>query len=261
MKFKKQIFELLSSPDYVPLPVNSIAKVLGIQNPFLSKQLDESLGRLLTQGQIVRIKKGRYCLPTDADLISGIIRFRFNGSAIVIPETTPGGQRPDPLPIRSEDTGIALNGDRVIVRKMTSPKRLYGRGKGVRRLSKEKEKTGKVIKIVERKNPNMVGTLRKAQHFWYLVPDNPLIHKDIIVGAPEQSGLKPPPIIGDKVLVKMDSWTDRHMSPEGSIIEVLGQTFSPGAEYKGVLRKFNLEPEFPQEVINEVKNFFKHGSG
>jgi len=255
MKFKKQIFELLSSPDYVPLPVNSIAKALGIQNTFLSKQLDESLGRLLTQGQIVRIKKGRYCLPTDADLISGIIRFRFNGSAIVIPETTPGGKRPDPLPIRSEDTGIALNGDRVIVRKMTSPKRLYGRGKGGRRLSKEKETTGKVIKIVERKNPNMVGTLRKAQHFWYLVPDNPLIHKDIIVGTPEQSGLKPPPIIGDKVLVKMDSWTDRHMSPEGSIIEVLGQTFSPGAEYKGVLRKFNLEPEFPQEVINEVKNF------
>ena len=255
MKFKKQIIELLSSPDYVPLPVNSIAKALGIENPFLSKQLDESLGRLLTQGQIVRIKKGRYCLPTDADLISGIIRFRQNGSAIVIPETAPGAKRPDPLPIRAEDTGLALNGDRVIVRKMTSPKRLYGRRKGGRRLSKEKETTGKVIKIVERKNPNMVGTLRKAQHFWYIVPDNPLIHKDIVVGSPEKSGLKPPPILGDKILVKMDSWTDRHMSPEGSIIEVLGQTFSPGAEYKGVLRKFNLEPEFPQEVLSEVKNF------
>tara|TARA_B100001123_G_C15341990_1_gene1035381 strand:- start:6771 stop:8435 length:1665 start_codon:yes stop_codon:yes gene_type:complete len=53
----------------------------------------------------------------------------------------------------------------------------------------------------------------------------------------------------------MEVWTDRHMSPEGMVIEVLGKTFSPGAEYRGVLRKFNLETEFPQQVLNEVINF------
>ncbi|MCZ6672956.1 MAG: RNB domain-containing ribonuclease [Verrucomicrobia bacterium] len=255
MKYKKPILELLSSPDYAPLPANAIARALGIQNQFLRKQLDEELGKLLSMGQIVRIKKGRFCLPNDADLLSGIIRFRQSGSAILLPETTPGGKRPDPLPIRSEDTGLALHGDRVILRRMTTPKRLYGRRKGGRRLSKEKETTGKVINIVERKNPNIVGTLRKAQYFWYVVPDNPLIHMDIVVKPPKASGLSPAPVVGDKVLVKMEVWKDRHVSPEGSMIELLGKTFSPGAEYKGVLRKFNLETEFPQQVISEVKNF------
>lgn len=254
MKFKKNILELLGSPDYVPIPAKAIAKALGIHNPFLQKELDQSLSRLLSMGQIVRIKNGRFCLPKDADLMSGIIRFRQSGSAILLPEGTPTGKRPDPLPIRSEDTGVALHGDRVIARKMTSPKRVYGRGKGGRRLSKEKETTGKVIEIVERKNPNMVGTLRKAQYFWYVVPDNPLIHMDIVVKEPEKSGLSPVPVVGDKVTVRMETWNDRHVSPEGTIIEVLGKTFSPLAEYKGVLRKFNLEPEFPRDVLNEVKN-------
>ena len=254
MKLKKQILDLFRSPDYVPIPARAIASTLGIKNKYMRKELDQTLGQLLSSGQVVRIKNGRFCLPTDADLLSGIIRFRQSGSAILLPDPVPGGKQPDPLPIRAEDTGIALHGDRVVVRKMTTPKRLYGRRKGGRRLSKEKETTGRVIEITSRKNPNMVGTLRKAQYFWYVVPDSPLIHKDIVVKPPNRSNLDPVPVVGDKVLVKMEAWEDRHVSPEGTIIEVLGKTFSPGAEYKGVLRKFNLEPEFPKDVLAEVKN-------
>ena len=49
MKFKKQILELLSSPDYIPIPAKSVASALGIHNQFLRKELDQSLGRLLQQ--------------------------------------------------------------------------------------------------------------------------------------------------------------------------------------------------------------------
>jgi ribonuclease R len=255
MKFKKQIFQLLGTPEYVPIPAKGIAQALGIHNQFRRAELDEALKNLHSMGQIVRIKNDCYCLPTDADLVSGIIRFRQSGSAILIPELTSDRKRLDPLPIRAEDTGVAFHGDRVVVRRMSTPKRVYSRGKGGRRLSKQKEITGRVIEIVERKNPNMVGTLRKAQYFWYVVPDNPVIHKDIVVQPPKKSGLDPAPKVGDKVLVKMESWKDRNSSPEGTIIEVLGQTFSPGAEYKGVLRKFDLDPEFPQAVLDEVKKF------
>jgi ribonuclease R len=257
MKFKKHVLELLSSPDYIPLSSKAIASTLSIKNKFMRKELDQALGHLLSRGQIVRIKNGRYIIPTDADLLNGIIRFRQSGSAILLPDPVPGGKLPAPLPIRSEDTGVALHGDRVVVRKMTTPKRLYGRRKGGRRLSKENETTGRVIEITTRKNPNMVGTLRRAQYFWYVVPDSPQIHKDIVVKSPKKSGLEPIPSVGDKVTVKMEAWEDRNMSPEGTIIEVLGKTFSPGAEYKGVLRKFNLQPEFPADVLAEVKNLAK----
>ncbi|MCB1122533.1 MAG: RNB domain-containing ribonuclease, partial [Verrucomicrobiae bacterium] len=254
MKFKKHILELLSSPDYVPIPSNGIAQALGVQNQFVRKELDQSLKRLVKMGMIVKIKKGRFCLPEDVDLLTGIIRFRQNGSAILIPEIGSDRERTDPLPIRAEDTGVAFHGDRVVVRKMTTPKRAYGRGKGGRRLSKQKETTGRVIEIVDRKNPDMVGTLRKAQYFWYVVPDNPVIQKDIVVKPPKKSGIDPTPKVGDKVLVRLENWDDRYVSPEGTIIEVLGKTFSPAAEYKGVLRKFNLEPEFPEAVLKEVEN-------
>ncbi|MBH52750.1 MAG: 3'-5' exonuclease [Opitutaceae bacterium] len=255
MKYKKSILELLSSPEYVPIPAKAMSKTLGVYNRFLKKQLEDELEQLISRGQVVRIKKGRLCIPTDAGLLTGVIRFRQSGSAILLPETTADGKRPDPLPIRSEDTGVALHGDTVVARKMTSPKRVYGKRRGGRRLSKEKETTGKVIEIVRRKNPHIVGTLRKAQYYWYVVPDNPLIHIDIVVKPPKKSKLDLPPVVGDKVVVHMEVWTDRHMSPEGTVIEVLGKTFSPGAEYRGVLRKFNLETEFPQQVLNEVINF------
>ncbi len=255
MKFKKDILDLFGSEEYIPLGAHGIGKALGIKHKSQQKTLDRELGQLLAQGLIVRIKKSRFVIPKDADLVSGTIRFRQSGNAVLLTEPSPDGTRPEPLPIRAEDTGTALHQDKVVVRRFKRRRRLYGRGRGEHRLSKRQDTYGRVIRILERKNSRVIGTLKKAHYFYYVMPDNPLIHMDVVVKPPEHCGLDPVPVTGDKVVVKMEEWTQRHMNPEGVIIEVLGKTFAPGAEYKGVLRKFDLEPEFPEAVLKEVGEF------
>ena len=54
------------------------------------------------------------------------------------------------------------------------------------------------------------------------------------------------------MVVKLHEWTQRHVNPEGEIIEVLGRTNEPSAEFKGILRKYNLETTFPEAVMAEA---------
>ncbi|MBC9867550.1 MAG: RNB domain-containing ribonuclease [Opitutae bacterium] len=252
MKFRKAILDLLGSKRYIPLRAHGIGSALGITKNSQQQTLNRELGQLLAQGQIVKIKKGRFVIPRDADLVSGTIRFRQSGNAVLLADPFPDGTRSDPLPIRAADTATALHQDKVVARRVKRQRRLYGRGRHGHRLSKRHDTFGRVIRILERKNQQIVGTLKKARYHYYIVPDNPSIHVDVVALAPEKSGLHPLPKTGDKVVVEMEEWNHRHMNPEGKIVEVLGKTFTPGAEYRGVLRKFGLEPQFPPAVLKET---------
>jgi ribonuclease R len=79
----------------------------------------EELRRLLPQmevgGEVARIRKDRYVIPEDADLLTGTIHFHASGSARILSEKA--GQ-PD-LQIRGENTFTAMHGDRVVARLIT----------------------------------------------------------------------------------------------------------------------------------------------
>ncbi|MDR1283977.1 MAG: RNB domain-containing ribonuclease [Opitutaceae bacterium] len=91
------------------------------------------------------------------------------------------------------------------------------------------------------------------------------IFKPVPRGAtpvPASAALPPPPPppaplpavpeVGDKVVVRLREWANRHAILEGEIIERLGKTFEPGAEFTAILRKYNLDPAFPDAVQREV---------
>ena len=246
------LLEWLARPDYVPARVDDLIKAMGLDKKD-ARYLKKSLPRLIGQGTVVNIKGDRIALPETADLIAGTILFRAGGSARLVPDAkpdaTPGTPAPDSVHIHSEDTGIALHGDKVVIRLNPEERRGAGRPRSARG---ESSRTGRVIRILSRANESMPGTLRKTRLFWYVVPDDPRIARDILVPEPEKSGLSPAPKENDKVVVRMGEWEQRHLNPVGEIIEVLGETHTPMAEYKAILRKYRLNPEFPPEVVKEV---------
>ena len=246
------LLERLARPDYVPARVDDLIKALGLDKRE-ARYLKKVLPRMLGAGTVVRIKGDRLALPSTADLVAGVIHFRAGGSARLLPDPKPDAAPTDPLPepiqIHAEDTGIALHGDRVVVRLHTTQRR-DARGRGPK--PGEDWRTGRVIRILTRANESMPGTLRKTRLFWYVVPDDPRIARDILVPEPDKSGLFPLPKENDKVVVRLGEWEQRHLNPVGEIIEVLGETHTPMAEYKAILRKYRLNPEFPPEVMREV---------
>ena len=52
----------------------------------------------------------------------------------------------------------------------------------------------------------------------------------------------------------MLEWKQRHLNPEGEIIEVFGRTHEPDAEFKAILYKYDLNPRFPSAVEQQTKD-------
>lgn len=240
----------MRAPDYVPMREEELLAVLRL-NPDRQKQARKQIRAMLDKGELVRVKKNRICIPGDADLVSGSIHFRQSGSAIIIPEADSKKKGAAGHPVAAEDTGTALHGDLVLARVLERPRRnpfeRRGRGRS-RRVEPDGKPSLRVIRVINRARETIVGTLQKARHTHFVIPDDPRIIQDFLVPAPANSGLQPLPEEGDKVVVRLLEWKQRHLNPEGEIIRVLGRTHEPDAEFRGILHKYGLEPKFPAAV-------------
>src|SRR6267378_6952976 len=247
---REQILGLLRRKDYRPLNKIDIARKLGLTEAE-RVALRKSLRELERTGEIARIRKNRYVLPAEADLVTGKLSIHQVGYGFLAPEI-PGGTD---VFIAAENIGTAMHGDRVVAR--------ISRDEPYRRIKGRRE--GRVIRILERAHDTIVGTLQRSRNFYYVVPDDPRIVHDVYVGQVSNSpqdesavadlpvaASKVAPRIGDKVVVRLEAWESRHVNPEGEIIEVLGPAAAPGIDMLSIIRKYHLPTEFPDEVIGEV---------
>lgn len=251
MKYKNQILATMQHPDYVPLRLSELLEALKL-SPSEEKPLRREVDEMLAKGYLARIKKNRYIIPRDANLVTGEILFRQSGQALLIKDSHLAQDGQETVQIASEDTWVAMHKDRVLVRFSEGPrrKRRFGRQNNDRK--GDEAPWGRVIRILERHRTEITGTLQKSHHFYYVVPDDPRIIQDIYVPDPGQGELSPQPQTGDKVLVHLHEWKQRHINPEGTIIKVLGKSNEPGAELSALLHKFDLREEFPPSVQKQL---------
>ncbi len=259
MELYEQILNLLGAEDYVPVRKKAISTMLKL-GPEETQEADQLIDRMLESGEIVRLKKDKICLPIDADLVSGRILFRQNGSATLVTDTSNNKKTSTPgYLIAAEDTGIAMHRDQVLARIIRQPPRRHPKkGKQSRKNEPDEAPGVRVIRILKRTRETIPGTLKKSRYAHYVIADDPRIIQDILVPEPANSGIKPIPKLNDKVIVKLLDWTQRHLNPEGEIIEVLGRTHEPDAEFKAILHQYNLAPQFPPHVQEQTKNFSAH---
>ncbi len=240
-QLREQILRLLDAPKYRPLDKVELAKALGRKSG-VRMGLNEVLRQLEQSGEIARIRKNRYVLPSEADLVTGTLHVHQAGYAF-LSTGKPGEQD---LFIAAENTGTAMHGDKVVAR-ITRDER-YSRAK-----SGQGRAEGRVIRILERAHDSIVGTLQQSKNFSYVVPDDPRIVHNVYVQVPPQPPLPKRPELGDKVVVRLETWESRHVNPEGQIIEVLGPSSAPGVDMLSIIRKYHLPTEFPGNVLEEAQ--------
>src|SRR5213594_4293078 len=170
-KIREQVLALLERKDYRPLNNIDIARELGLTGT-QRNALRRTLRELERAGDIARIRKNRYVLPAEADLVTGKLSIHQVGYGFLTPEK-PG--EPD-IFIAAENTGTAMHGDHVVAR--ISQDAPYGRIRGRRE--------GRVIRILERAHDTIVGTLQQSRNFYYVVPDDPRLVHDVYV-RPKQA--------------------------------------------------------------------------
>lgn len=109
----------------------------------------------------------------------------------------------DDVYIHSSELNGALNGDKVIVR-LKRPA-----GFDSRTMTKLRAE-GEVIRILQRKVQQVVGTFESSRHFGFVVPDDKRFGSDIFIAKDNFNGAR----TGMKVLVEIISWPEKTRSAE-----------------------------------------------
>jgi len=242
---REKLLALVRAPDYRPRDRDEIARALGLQGRD-RVEVRKTLHELEHAGEIVRIRKNRYVLPSEADLVTGKLSIHQAGYGFLVPEKA---GEPD-IFIAAENTGTAMNGDRVVARisRDVPPRRAKVRaGQAAQHRSE-----GRVIRILERARDTIVGTLQQSRNFYYVVPDDPRLVHDVYVQVPPRAKLPKTPTRDDKVVVRLEAWESRHVNPEGEIIEVLGAATAPGIDMLSIVRKYDLPTAFPKSVLDQA---------
>src|SRR5262245_3696426 len=168
-ELKSRILALLRAPKYRPLEKKELARALGFKSENRS-DLKQALRELERAGEIARIRKNRYILPEEADLVTGRIQIHQAGFGFLAREGSDEGD----IFISAENTCTAMNGDRVVAR--ITRDRAYARARGDR-----DRPEGRVIRILERAHDTIVGTVQQTRNFYYVVPDDPRLVHNIYV--------------------------------------------------------------------------------
>jgi ribonuclease R len=237
MNFKEKILALMKEEIYKPLTFKELLQALGIEGK-MKKALLVALNELEDEGKIIFTRSERYGLPEKMNLVRGVLEGHQKGFAFLIPED----KSLQDFFISPADMNGAMHGDRVIVRPM--------------KVSEDvKSPQGKVIRIIERANPYVIGTFQKSRHFGFVVPDDKRIAFDIFVPKEEFNGAKE----NTKVTVKITEWPDQRKNPEGTIVEVIGDIEDTKTHIDAVLLAKKVRQVFPEDVIREAKRVSQEG--
>ncbi|MDN3608111.1 ribonuclease R [Kaistella yonginensis] len=209
-----------------------IAEGIDYKNPRQRELVIQSLHKLLSEKQIKETEKGKFIINLNIEgTLTGTIDFNQAGNAYVKVD-----QMDDDIFIHSKNVKDAMQGDKVLV---------------VTYHFKGKKIEGSVLKVIERKRDEFVGTFQLIKHkdFGFVVSDKKSMSTDIFVPRGKNGGAED----GDKVVVKMIDWRAGEKNPEGEIIKVLGAPGEHETEIHSILAEYGLPYDFPEEVENEAQ--------
>ena len=164
-------------------------------------------------------------------VITGTLSKHKRGFGFVITEDNEGDIF---IPARSINT--AMDGDVVAVDLI--PEGLW-RGK----------REGIIIKVLERKTTEVVGTFDKSKRFGFVIPEGKQTDEDIFIPKRFFSGAQ----TGDKVLAEIIKYPDKNNNAEGKITEIISRYGEPGGDIKALARSKGLRETFPSRANAEAK--------
>ena len=216
-----------------------LARRLSMKGESAQRDLRQALNELHQAGKINRGGKKRYghVVPPAAHRLTGTLAMSKQGAGIVQLSGPAGGT----VTIPPRFLGTAMHGDTVSVV-------LFAQTPSGEMLKEGVLPKGEVSEVIERSTHPIVGVFEKSKNFFFVVPDNVKIGRDIYIPQGKTKGARP----GEKVVAQIDAWESRNLNPEGHIIEVLGKSGEVGAEMTAVAREFQLPLHFPKEVSQEA---------
>lgn len=195
----------------------------------------------------------------DPNLIEGRFVAHREGYGFLVPASPVPGIDGD-LFIGRDGVEDAMHGDRVLARIVR--RRAGGRAEG------------RIVQVVERENPTIVGLFRYGPHGNTVLPyDARIVHEIVIPPGEEltpalREKISSTPVPGTKasprtrlaeldgavVNVEIKRYPKGGIAPVGRVVEILGRPGEIGVDVEIIIRKHHLPHVFPAEAAAAARN-------
>jgi len=187
------------------------------------------LKAMVRDGQLMKDRRGRYCLLGKLTLIPGRVITHPDGFGFMVPD-----DGSDDIFISARQMRQVWHGDRVLVQVTGEDRR--GRPEGV------------IMDVIERNTERVVGQFYCDSGVAYVAPDNKRMIHDVMIPSDKTMNAKP----GQIVSVEIRTHPQMRAQPIGEVKEILGEHMAPGMEIEVALRSYDIPYEWPETLQEEV---------
>lgn len=219
---KNLLLDIVNRSDKEYFDLRYFIKKLNIKTSKEQKELIKNLNSLIDDGSLYEyFERNKILYIKKSSLLEGRLEIKEKGYGFVITEK-------EDIFIANKNLNNAFHDDIVLVYPT---------------LSTGNNKEGVIIKIVDRKIINLVGTIRKKKNKFYFDNDNPKHNFDVIIN---DSNL----VDNEKVILKITKYHVDYVY--ASIVKRLGQKEDLGIDILSLVYEFGIDPDFPKEVLDYV---------
>ena len=225
---KDNIINILKNTDKA-LSVFEIEDALGIKDVEKTKELLKELHDLEEETIVYHSNKDKYMLLENSHLRKGVMRANKKGFGFVEVDNLD-----DDIYVSQDNMNGAIHDDIVLV-EITSKMKLD-------RLE------GRVLKIIKRQVEQYIGEINfDKKDKGIITLDDKKINLDIFVERKNSLNA----VDGHKVVVELIKHIN-NTKYEGKVTEIIGHKNDPGVDILSIVKKYNINTDFPDDVKEEV---------
>ncbi|MGR5112916.1 ribonuclease R [Vibrio jasicida] len=218
----------------VPMNRNDLFEALKLKGEDQYEGLRRRLRAMERDGQLVFTRRQCYALPEKLEMVKGYVIGHKDGHGWVRPEGSVGKDNDIVLP--HHQMKHIIHGDFVLVQPTDNSKR--GR------------REGRLVRVLEERNTQIVGRFFLEYGYSYVVPDDSRISQDILIPNEHKAGAR----MGNVVVIEISDRGSRSRGMMGKVVEVLGENMAPGMETQIAIRTHQIPHDWPAAVDKQIEN-------
>lgn len=230
MNFKDLIINIVNNKNYKPMTIDEMLRYLDCDK-YIKKDVKKIIKKLAKENEIKISSKNKiHPLSNDDKSLMGEISLAQGGYGFFISDNN---EYMDVF-ISQNNLNSANDKDRVKIEIIKEKE--YG-----------KNAEGKVVEILQRNTSQIVGLYKKNKGFGFVISDKDSLSSDIYIDEKFSKKAKN----NDKVVCEIIKYP-KNGSPEGKIVEVLGNKNDFNVDVLSIIRSYGLKDNFSKKTKKEA---------